>query len=176
MILWWKSYTRRWYYRVKLLKTILRYSTTFVMTIDQSCFFFLSTWTRDETPKPTVAVSGCLVIEKSSHEQVKIMLIRFFDSRRVVHKDYVSAGQTVNQLYYRDVLEIHRKRRNRVRPDIARKWIVHRDNSPCHSAFGVTVFLTSEETAVSLQPPYSPYLSPCDFFPFSKVKHAFWIC
>ena len=38
------------------------------------------------------------------------MLICFFDSQGVVHKEFVPQGQTVNKQYYREVLERLRKR------------------------------------------------------------------
>jgi len=46
------------------------------------------------------------------------MLICFFDSQGVVHKEFVPQGQTVNKQYYREVLERLRKWVHRVRPEI----------------------------------------------------------
>ena len=60
------------------------------------------------------------------------MLIWFFGSHGVVHKEFVLQGQTVNQQYYREVLERLRKRVHRVRPEIADTWMLHHDNAPCH--------------------------------------------
>jgi len=33
------------------------------------------------------------------------MLVCFFDSMGIVHKEWVPAGQTANQYYYKDILE-----------------------------------------------------------------------
>ena len=52
-----------------------------------------------------------------------------------------------------------------MRPSIADNWMLHHDNAPCHTAISVIKFL-----AVVPQPPYSPDLSPCDFFLFPKLK------
>lgn len=93
-----------------------------------------------------------------------------FDSRGIVHKEFVPSGQTVNQVYYCQVLERLRKRVNRVRPDIARNWILHHDNAPCHTALSVTQYLASKGIAVLQQPPYSPDMSPCDSFLFPRTK------
>ncbi|XP_020717107.1 uncharacterized protein LOC110118799 [Ceratitis capitata] len=41
--------------------------------------------------------------------------------------------------------------------DIARNWIFHYDNVPCHIALSILQ-----------QPPYSPDMSPFDFFPRTK--------
>ena len=47
------------------------------------------------------------------------MLICFFDSQCVVHKEFVPQGQTVNKQYYHEVLERLRKRDHHVWPEIA---------------------------------------------------------
>jgi len=68
------------------------------------------------------------------------MLVCFFDSMGIVHKEWVSAGQTANQYYYKDILERLRKRVMRVRPNIATNWTLHHDNAPAHAAFSVAQF------------------------------------
>ncbi|KAL4103355.1 hypothetical protein QTP88_018732 [Uroleucon formosanum] len=84
--------------------------------------------------------------------------------------EQVPAGQTVNQHFYLKVLDRLRKRVIRVRPEIAKTWILHHDNAPCHRAFSVSRFLTSKNIAVLPQAPYSPDMSPCDFFLFPQTK------
>jgi len=99
------------------------------------------------------------------------MLVCFFDSMGIVHKEWGSCW-TVNQYYYKDILERLRKRDIRVRPSIATNWILHHDNAPAHAAFSVTQFLTSKGITVMPQPPYPPDLAPCDFLLFQKAKSA----
>jgi len=77
----------------------------------------------------------------------------------------VPQGQTVNEQYYREVLERLIKRVLRVRPEIADTWMLHHDNAP-----SVNEFLAKKSISVVPQPPYSPDLSPCDFFLFPKLK------
>jgi len=98
------------------------------------------------------------------------MLICFFDSEGIVHTEFVPQGQTVNQFYYREILERLRKRVVRVRPSIADNWMLHHDNAPCHTTISVTEFLAKKGIPVVPQPPYSPDLSPRDFFLFPKLK------
>lgn len=143
-----------------------------IITGDESWFFQYDPetkrqsqqWLSPNTPRPKKA--------RMSKSKVKTMLITFFDRRGIVHKEFVPPGQTVNQVFYRQVLDRLRKRVNRVRPDIAKNWILHHDNAPCHTAFSVTEFLTSKNIPVFPQPPYSPDMSPCDFFLFPKVKQV----
>ena len=95
----------------------------------------------------------------------------FFDSQGIVHKESVPPGQTVNQTFYREVLERLRKRVSRVRPGIARTWMLHHDNAPCPSMN----FWQKKSIPVVPQPPYSLDLSPCDFFLFPRLKnHLKW--
>jgi len=98
------------------------------------------------------------------------MLICFFDSEGIVHTEFVAQGHTVNQFYYREILERLRKRVVRVRPSIANNWMLHHDNAPCHMAISVIEFLAKKGIPVVPQPPYSRDLSPCDFFLFPKLK------
>ena len=57
-----------------------------------------------------------------------------------------------------------------MRPDIKEKWMLHHDNAPCHTALSITEFLAKRSIPVVPQPPYSPDLSPCDFFLFPRLK------
>ncbi|GFT95802.1 putative transposase [Trichonephila clavipes] len=108
---------------------------------------------------------------RMSKSKIKSMLICFFDSQGIVHKEFVPQCQTVNQHFYRDVLERLRKRVMRVRRNIKNSWVLHHDNAPCHAAISVNRFLASKNIPVAPQPPYSPDLSPCDFFFFPKLKN-----
>jgi len=84
------------------------------------------------------------------------MLICFFDSEGTVHTEFVLQGHTVNQFYYREILERLRKRVVRVRPSIADNWMLQHDNAPCHTAISVIEFLAKKGIPVVPQPPYSP--------------------
>ena len=97
------------------------------------------------------------------------MIIAFFDSRVIVHKEFVTSGQTVNHTFYKDVLERLPKRIQRVQRDIADDWVLHHDNAPAHTALSFREFLAEKNIPVLPHPPYSPDLAPCDFFLFSKL-------
>ena len=49
-------------------------------------------------------------------------------------------------------------------------WMLHHDNARCHTAISVNECLAKKGISVVPQPPYSPDLSPCDFFLFPKLK------
>ena len=65
-------------------------------------------------PKSSHPKKACM-----SRSRVKTMIIVFFDSRGIVHKEFVPPGQTVNLAFYKNVLERLRKRVQRDRTDIA---------------------------------------------------------
>ena len=54
-----------------------------------------------------MAFEGITKAKESTNVQVKVkcMLVCFFDSMGIVHKEWVPAGQTVSQYYYKDILE-----------------------------------------------------------------------
>ena len=112
-------------------------------------------------------------LKKRENEKVenKSMHVCFFDSQGIVHTEFVPQGQIVNQFYYCEILERLRKRDVHVRPSIANNWMLHHDNASCHMAISVIKFLAKKGIPVVPQPPYSPDLSPCDFFvPKTKVS------
>ena len=48
--------------------------------------------------------------------------------------------------------------------------MLHHDNAPFHTAISMNEFLAKKGISLVPQPPYSPDLSPCDFFLFPKLK------
>jgi len=49
-------------------------------------------------------------------------------------------------------------------------WFLLHDNAPVHRAVVVQEFLVRKQVCVLHRPPYSPDLSPCDYFLFPKLK------
>ncbi|GFU94518.1 putative transposase [Trichonephila clavipes] len=121
-------------------------------------------WHTSTSPRPKKA--------RMSKSKIKSMLIWcFFYSQGIVHKEFVPQSQTVNPHFYREVLERLQKRVMHVRSNIKNSWVLHHDNAPCHTAISVNRFLACMNIPVAPQPPYSPDLSPCDFFLFLKLKN-----
>jgi len=128
---------------------------------------------RDKTPKSGVAHCKVSPSQESEKEQIQNQIDAqlFFGSQGIVHKEFVPSGQTVNQTFYREVLERLRNGVAHVRPGIARTWMLHHDNPPCHTAIPTNEFLAEKSIPVVPQPPYSPDLISCDFFLFPRLKH-----
>ena len=93
--------------------------------------------------------------------------------RGIVHYEFVPTGQTVNQVYYLEVLERLREKVRRKRLELFAKnsWILHHDNAPAHTALSVREFLATKQVTVLEHPAYSPDIAPSDFFLlFPKIK------
>ena len=101
---------------------------------------------------------------------MKTIIIVFFNSRGIVHKEFVRPGQTVNQAFYKDVLERLRKWVQRFRRDIADNWVLHHNKAPAHTTLSIGEFLVKKNIPVLPHPPYSPDLAPCNLYFFPKLK------
>jgi hypothetical protein len=49
-------------------------------------------------------------------------------------------------------------------------WQLHHDNAPAHSSHLIQTFLAKHNIPVVRQAPYSPNMTPCDFWLFPKLK------
>ena len=100
------------------------------------------------------------------------MFVCFYDSKGIIHQEFVPEGQTVTGSFYLSVLERLWKRIRRVRPEYSApgSWFLLHDNAPVHRPVAVQEFLARKQVCVLHHPPYSPDLSPCDHFLSSKLK------
>ena len=80
--------------------------------------------------------------------------VRELDIRGVVHYEFVPTGQTVNQVYYLEVLKRLREKVRRKRPGlfVSISWILHHDNAPAHTALSVREFLATKQITVLKHP------------------------
>ena len=100
------------------------------------------------------------------------MLITFFDSKGIIHKEFVPTGQTITGAYYLEVLKRLMGRIHRIRLEYRdpENWSLLHDNAPSHTSLIVRQCLARNRVSVLNHPPYSPDLAPCDFSLFPKLK------
>jgi len=98
--------------------------------------------------------------------KVKKMLVCFYNSKGIIHHQFVPEGQTVTGSFYFTVLERLWKRIRRVRPEYSApgSWFLLHDNAPVHRAVVVQEFLARNQVCVLHHPPYSPDYPPVIFF------------
>jgi len=95
-----------------------------------------------------------------------------YDSKGIIHHEFVPEGQTVIGSFYLSVMECLWKRIRHVRPEYSApgSWFLLHDNASVHQAVAVQEFLAWKQVCVLHHPPYSPDLSPCEYFLFPKFK------
>jgi len=108
------------------LKIVITGDETWIFEYDPETKRQSKEWYTSASPHPKKA--------RMSKSKIKSMLVCFFGSQGIVHKEFVPQGQTVNQFYYREILEKLRKRLVRVRPSIANNWMLQLDL--CDRIFG----------------------------------------
>nr|APL98289.1 putative DD34D transposase [Bactrocera tryoni] len=120
-------------------------------------------WKHPDEPSPKKSR-----LQKS---KIKTMLICFYDSEGIVHREFVPPGQTINAVFYLGVMKRLLSRIRRARPQYreAGSWRLLHDNAPCHRSTLVTDFLTKNSILTINHSPYSPDLAPCDFYLFGKL-------
>ncbi|GBN25257.1 Mariner Mos1 transposase [Araneus ventricosus] len=123
-------------------------------------------WRGTGLPKSKKAQS-----EKSC---IKTMHVVFFDSEGLVNTEFLLEGTTLNASTYVEILKRLLQRIKRVRPQYAKQgdWTLLHDNARLHTTFLLQKFLTKRRVLSLNHPPYSPDLSPTDFFLFPKLKSA----
>ena len=89
------------------------------------------------------------------------MLIIFFDSQGVVHKEFVTEGKTVNAEFYKGVVDRLLKRIHRVRPAAlcCRDFFLLHDNAPSHKIASVYQFFTQTMSQPFITPVHSRFIS-----------------
>jgi len=85
-----------------------------VITGDESWVFDYDPETKRQSEEWHTKSSPCPKKARMNRSRVKTMIIVFFDSSGIMHKEFVPPGQTVNHAFYKDVLEQLRKRVQRV--------------------------------------------------------------
>lgn len=109
---------------------------------------------------------------RKSQFQLKVLHVVFMDSQGILLDYPVAQGRTLTGELYAEIV------RDKLRPAIRRKRaelldsgvILLHDNARPHLTHHVTDLLDSWQWEVLQHPPYSPDLSPCDYFLFSRMK------
>jgi hypothetical protein len=85
-------------------------------------------WKWPNSPKPKKA--------GQVKSNVKVMLITFFDSYGIFHRECVPQDQTVHQHFYLEVMRRIGESVKKNRPESWKNvsWMLHKDNAPAHTS------------------------------------------
>lgn len=109
----------------------------------------------------------------------KTMLILFFDTKGIVHMEFLPQGQTVTGEYWVAVLSNLKESIRRKRPIMwkggfdgatDRDFVLHMDNATVHVGVDALAFYGENNFDLLAHPPYSPDLVPCDYWAFPALK------
>jgi histone-lysine N-methyltransferase SETMAR len=144
-----------------------------IITGDESWFYHYDPETKEQSkvwvsktdPRPTKVHRN-----KSSGKR---MVAVFFMKSSLIKAVPLETGETLNASWYINtclpqVFKTVSERRPR---SGLRGLILHDDNATPHRAWITNEFLTENHVESYPNPPYSPDLSPCDFFLFPKLKN-----
>jgi hypothetical protein len=83
------------------------------------------------------------------------MCIVFFDIKGIVHFEFISQDQIVNQAYHVEIMNRFGTAVRRKRPGVyPNDWILRHDNAPAHKALSVKQFLAQKSITEMEHPPY----------------------
>jgi histone-lysine N-methyltransferase SETMAR len=126
----------------------------------------ISEWVDEISPRPKKL--------KFQMSRIKTMLIIFINSHGVVHKEFVPEGKTVNAEFYKRALDPLLKRIQRVRPAAfcSQEFFCCTIMCPPTKMQCLPIFDPKKVTTLynPLPHPYSPDLSPPDYFLIPKLK------
>lgn len=159
-----RSHLRRNRTDSSFLERIVAGDETWVYSWDPETKAQSAEWRSPGSPRPQKAIR--------KQTSLKVMHIMFFDVHGVLLNWAVPPGTRVNGPYYQWVI------REKLRPAIRRKRrqllengvILLHDNAPVHVTRSLLDMLDAWDWEVLQHPPYSPDLSPCDFFLFPQLK------
>lgn len=138
------------------------------------------TWVHHYTPESKMASKewrrkdeGCPVKAKTRPSAGKVLATVFFDSRGILLIDFLHDQRTVNAVYYSELLQSTKiAYRSKRRGMPIRDVIILHDNARPHTAVLTRDKLEEMRWETLEHPPYSPDLSPCDYFLFAPLKES----
>ncbi len=144
-----------------------------VLMTDEAWFYLMETGTKQENMQWLSAEENRPQVARRPRNCKKLMVIPFFDRRGLLHVEFYQ-NQTINQTLFRLLLE---EVWEHVRVQWGNylwwnrhKYLLHMDNAPAHSGDMVKWCMENLEWRRLPHPPYSPDLSPCDFFLFPLLN------
>ena len=153
---------------IKILRSAKHHSYIYFVTGDESWFEYSYYPARQWVPignKPQTRPNRVLTDKK-------IMLTVFWNPDGIKLINFLPKGETFNSEYYVQNIICELAKINSGYPDIdGRRLTVHADNARPHISKSATNAMTNNGLKRAPHPPYSPDISPSDFFLFGYIKN-----
>ncbi len=147
-----------------------------VITADESWFHTCNPNPKCDNMVWSVPGSDRLQVARRPMNTEKTMAIPFFDWRGLIYCHWVMNGAVTGAEYQRALrnlcAHIRLKRPHMWRRRRALTFLLHDNNASPHTCQPTVHLEQMTNFKRILHPPYSPDLSPCDFFLFPTVKRA----
>ncbi|GFT42354.1 histone-lysine N-methyltransferase SETMAR [Trichonephila clavipes] len=121
-----------------------------------------SEWKQPSSPSPKKA--------KTVKSAGKVITIIFFNYEEIEYQNAVEPSTTVNDSYYTNVLPTIVQQVKRKRPFFRNGFLLRHDNVRPHIVRCVPDVSQQNNVEILPHPPYSPDLTPCDFWLFPQLK------
>lgn len=137
-----------------------------IITGDDTWFYEYDLESKVQSSQWKSANSPCPKNVFGFISNIKVMLTIFFIFSGLVHYEFLPKGQTVNQVFHKQVLERLREKVRLKRPETwkSKSWILHHDNVPAHPALFIREFLASKSIQVVPLPHIFTWLGSLRFF------------
>jgi transposase len=135
---------------------------------DESWFLY----TTSGDPMFAISVRDVVPKTKQNISAKKTLVTIFLVPTRLLVLNFLPKGTKFNQDYFIDTVlpSLYSEKRRFARRKGLPSFSVHMDNSMCHKGPKITEKLEKRHIARAPHPPYSPDLSPCDFWLFGVLK------
>ena len=143
-----------------------------IVTVDETWIYHFQPDSKAKTKVWVSSEGDRPVIARRCKTSNRILYAIFFDSKGPVLQIQVPTGSSVTGKFYREsvltqLVDFYQKRRPRT--GVRGIKLLH-DNAPAHKSATVQEYLKESGLDVLDHPPYSPDLSPCDFWLFPRLK------
>lgn len=159
----------------KLLKDFKKFDTRTIsnmLTGDETWVYMFEPQRRGDNKQWRGKYQKRPVVAKRQKSSKKVLYTIFFNHLGPVIQIPSQSGKSITGTFYKNVVLKRIKRfYEKKRPSTGLRGVnLLHDNAPAHKSKGVIDFLAEEKVNVLCHPPYSPDLSPCDFFLFPLLK------
>lgn len=142
-----------------------------LITVDEAWFHQFEVETKMQSKQWCRQKENPPLKPKQIPSMSKVMVTVFFDSEGIILLDFLDKGATINTDYYCGLLRRMREQLWRKRPGkMALSPILLQDNARPHVSKRSLETITEIGLQTLSHPPYSPDLSPCDYFLFPIMK------